>query len=49
MTANLVVEKLYPPVKAGVDWLRDYGKPLMTGTGASVFCRWDRQSEAQEV
>ena len=44
-----VVEKLYPAVKQVLDWARDYSNPLITGTGASVFCRFDSQLEAQEA
>ena len=44
-----VVEKLYPAVKQVLDWARDYSNPLITGTGASVFCSFDSQLEAQEA
>ena len=44
-----IVEKLHPQVKEVVDWLETYGKPLMTGTGASVFCRWATEAQAKEV
>jgi 4-diphosphocytidyl-2-C-methyl-D-erythritol kinase len=44
-----IVEKLHPQVKEVVDWLEAYGKPLMTGTGASVFCRWATEAQAKEV
>ncbi len=44
-----VVEKLYPAVKQVLDWARDYCNPLMTGTGASVFCSFDSQVRAQEA
>ena len=41
-----VVEKLYPAVKQALEWIKDYNSPLMTGTGASVFCSFDNQAEA---
>lgn len=41
-----VVEKLYPAVKQALEWIKDYNSPLMTGTGASVFCSFDNQTEA---
>lgn len=44
-----IVEKLHPQVKEVVDWLETYSKPLMTGTGASVFCRWATEAQAKEV
>ena len=44
-----VVEKLYPAVKQVLDWAKDYSNPLMTGTGASVFCSCDSQVRAQEA
>ena len=44
-----VVEALFPPVKQAVKWLENYGQPLMTGTGASVFCRWSFEDEARAV
>lgn len=44
-----IVEELYPPVKQAVEWLKNYGQPLMTGTGASVFCRWTSEDEAKAV
>ena len=44
-----VVETLYPPVKQVLDWLQRYGNPLMTGTGASVYCRFDSEQEAKQA
>ena len=44
-----VVEALFPPVKQVVKWLENFGQPLMTGTGASVFCRWSSEDEARAV
>jgi 4-diphosphocytidyl-2-C-methyl-D-erythritol kinase len=44
-----IVEKLHPQVKEVVDWLETYSEPLMTGTGASVFCRWATEAQAKEV
>ena len=44
-----VVETLYPEVKQVLDWLKCYGNPLMTGTGASVYCRFDNQQEAKQA
>ena len=44
-----VVEKLYPQVKHAIGWLKPFGSPLMTGTGASVFCPFDSEEEAKQV
>jgi 4-diphosphocytidyl-2-C-methyl-D-erythritol kinase len=44
-----VVETLYPQVKQVLDWLQRYGNPLMTGTGASVYCRFDSGQEAKQA
>ena len=44
-----VVEKRYPAVKQALDWIADYNNPLMTGTGASVFCCFATQTEAQQA
>ena len=44
-----VVTELYPAVKKALDWISDYRNPLMTGTGASVFCSFDNQTEAQQA
>ena len=44
-----VVETLYPEVKQVSDWLKRFGNPLMTGTGASVYCRFDSQQEAKKA
>ena len=46
---QVIVEKLHPQVAEVVDWLRAYSEPLMTGTGASVFCRWATEAQAKEV
>ena len=44
-----VVVKNYPAVAEALQWLEPFGKPLMTGTGASVFCSFDSEAEANEV
>ena len=44
-----VVETHYPQVKQAIDWLKPFGKPLMTGTGASVFCPFNSEEEANQV
>ena len=44
-----VVSKLYPAVRTELQWVENFSAPLMTGTGASVFCSFDSKSEAQHV
>ena len=44
-----VVSKLYPAVGRVLQWAGNFSAPLMTGTGASVFCSFDSKSEAQHV
>ena len=44
-----VVEELYPEVKQVSHWLQRFKNPLMTGTGASVYCRFDSVIEAQRA
>lgn len=44
-----VVSKLYPAVRTVLQWVENFSAPLMTGTGASVFCSFDSKSEAQQV
>lgn len=44
-----VVAQHYPAVLEALAWLSDYGKPRMTGTGASVFAGFDNVAAAQQV
>ena len=44
-----VVSKLYPAVGSVLQWVENFSAPLMTGTGASVFCSFDSKSGAQHV
>ena len=44
-----VVEALYPEVKQVLVWLQRFKNPLMTGTGASVFCRFDTEVAARQA
>ena len=44
-----VVSKLYPAVGSVLQWVENFSAPLITGTGASVFCSFDSKSEAQHV
>ena len=44
-----LVVKCYPEVREVLEWMSDFSNPLLTGTGASVFCSFDNQQEAQRV
>ena len=44
-----VVEALYPQVKEVLQWLQRFQNPLMTGTGASAFCRFDSEQLALQA
>ncbi len=44
-----VVARYYPAVLEALAWLSDFGKPRMTGTGASVFVSFDEVAAAHEV
>lgn len=44
-----VVVSAYPAVADAINWLSLHGEARMTGSGASVFARFDSESEAQAV
>lgn len=44
-----VVRTYYPPVAEALDWLNQYAKSTMTGTGACVFASFEDQVHAQQV
>jgi 4-diphosphocytidyl-2-C-methyl-D-erythritol kinase len=44
-----VVESLYPQVKDVLQWLQRFENPLITGTGASAFCRFNNESSALQA
>ncbi|NML63004.1 4-(cytidine 5'-diphospho)-2-C-methyl-D-erythritol kinase [Massilia sp. RP-1-19] len=44
-----VAARLFPPVAEAIEWLGQYGKARMTGSGACVFCAFSTESEADEV
>jgi len=41
--------KLYPPIKAALDWLGHFAEASMTGTGSSVFASFADRNAAAEV
>ena len=44
-----VVCRRYPQVAHHLKWLRQYGDARMTGSGACVFCAFDREERARRV
>ncbi len=44
-----VVCKLYPEVANHIGWLGNFGKAMMTGSGACVFAEFDSRGEAETV
>lgn len=44
-----VVTRLYPPIGQAIEWLKPYGEARMTGSGACVFCAFEREHEADQV
>ena len=44
-----VAARLFPPVAQAIEWLGQYGKARMTGSGACVFCAFSTESEADRV
>ncbi|MDP2144265.1 MAG: 4-(cytidine 5'-diphospho)-2-C-methyl-D-erythritol kinase [Gallionella sp.] len=46
---QFVACKLYPEVVRHIDWLSNYGKAMMTGSGACVFAEFGSRSQAEAV
>lgn len=44
-----LVRRLYPDVDASLSWLDQFAEARLTGTGASVFARFETQAQAQAV
>jgi 4-diphosphocytidyl-2-C-methyl-D-erythritol kinase len=44
-----LVSRLYPEVARHLEWLRQYGAALMTGSGGSVFAQFDTEQAARAV
>lgn len=44
-----VSTRLYPPIKAALDWLGYFAEARMTGTGSSVFASFPDREQATEV
>lgn len=46
---QVVATRLYPDIAQAIGWLRQFGKARMTGSGACVFCAFNREDEAEAV
>ena len=44
-----LVCRLYPDVARYLDWLKQHGPALMTGSGAAVFASFDTEDAARAV
>ena len=44
-----LVCRLYPEVERHLEWLRQHGRALMTGSGSAVFASFDSESAARAV
>mgnify|MGYP000557048262 CR=1 FL=1 len=44
-----LVRRLYPDVDATLSWLNHFAEARLTGTGASVFARFETQTQARAV
>ena len=44
-----VAARLFPEVAAAIEWLAEYGKARMTGSGACVFMPCDSEAQADRV
>jgi 4-diphosphocytidyl-2-C-methyl-D-erythritol kinase len=44
-----VVQKLYPEVRQGLEWLSQFGPARLTGTGACIFGRFPTESAARII
>lgn len=44
-----IVRQLYPEVDLAFNWLNQYGKARLTGTGACVFLAFDNEAQARQV
>ena len=44
-----VAVKLYPEIGVALDWLSDYARARMTGTGSSIFAGFDSRAAAEQV
>lgn len=46
---QVVAVKAFPPVASANAWLQQFGKAKMTGSGACVFCSFEREQQADSV
>jgi 4-diphosphocytidyl-2-C-methyl-D-erythritol kinase len=46
---QVVACELFPPIADAIEWLAKFGNARMTGSGACVFCAFERERAADEV
>ncbi|MEM8496371.1 MAG: 4-(cytidine 5'-diphospho)-2-C-methyl-D-erythritol kinase, partial [Pseudomonadota bacterium] len=44
-----IVQKLYPEIRAAMDWLGAFSMPRLTGTGACIFAEFKSEQDAKTV
>ncbi len=44
-----VVLKLYPEIRAAMNWLETFSRPRLTGTGACIFAEFESRQNAEAV
>ncbi|MFK7731837.1 MAG: 4-(cytidine 5'-diphospho)-2-C-methyl-D-erythritol kinase [Pseudomonadales bacterium] len=44
-----IAQKLYPEIRAAMDWLESFSKPRLTGTGACIFAEFKSKQGAETV
>ena len=44
-----IVSKRYPEVKEAINWLSQFSKTKLTGTGACIFASFETEQHAQEI
>ena len=46
---EIVTRKLYPQVDEAINWLSQFAEARMTGTGSSIFARFESEDQAEAV
>lgn len=44
-----IVRRQYPQIRQAIDWLSQFSKARLTGTGACIFARFENRAEAETV
>ncbi|MCA1324061.1 4-(cytidine 5'-diphospho)-2-C-methyl-D-erythritol kinase [Herbaspirillum sp. alder98] len=46
---EMVAKRHFPQIAEAIEWLGNFGKSRMTGSGACVFCAFEHEHQADEV